>query len=161
MLIKYESVHGDYFVEVDDNWGELALGDSEVTYNGKQVQISDAKELDALIAEFDRIDSNADRIVRRHGYSLDKIVDDNTSVRLPKGLVITADTQREAELRDFRERALATLSPENRKLWCQIHIQGLTSKEAAELAGVTSRAINRRLSRIKDTLLEYYEKNFL
>jgi organic radical activating enzyme len=122
MLIKYESVHGDYFVEVDDNWGELALGDSEVTYNGKQVQISDAKELDALIAEFDRIDSNADRVVRRHGYSLDKIVDDNTSVRLPKGLVSTADTQREAELRDFRERALATLSPENRKLWCQIHI---------------------------------------
>jgi RNA polymerase sigma factor (sigma-70 family) len=58
----------------------------------------------------------------------------------------------------MRERVLATLSPENQRLWQQFYIDGLTVKEIANMEGITERAIQRRLKRVKTAFEKFYKK---
>ena len=153
MLINYKSVTGDYIVEVaDGDWNDMTLDLKSIEFYGDEVSFGEFDTPEAFSEELDRIAYNTGR---HRGVSLDAYNEYGNNVRSHYS------HERELELREMREQALASLKPENRELWCRRYIENMSVKEIAALEGKTERAIQRRLSRINDTLKKYYEKHFL
>ena len=116
----------------------------KITYtfaDGTTSIVEVSEDIGNIIIDFDRLESNADRVQRRHNCSLNAYdVDDNY---LPSDEDIEADFI-ENEDRQALYEAIKQLKPTQQDLIIKLFFEGMSQDEYARISGTTKSTISER-----------------
>lgn len=125
---------------------------------GETLEIEVSDDIGGASIELDREIYNSDHRETRRHKSVENLQEQGIQLIDQKADVIS--TLEKLEAREILQNALAKLLPQQRALINKVFIEGKTMASIAREEGVTAKAIQDRVSKVKNRLRKILEENY-